>query len=108
MTRDDDADRVAAVRRANGPSLAHISKPTRLLAVRDGFGVGDPAQHLPDLLLKGRSARVQRQVEHAPSAVEVLVELSACQEQHRVGVVAVAGRLRAGVVGPPDRLQTGV
>ena len=75
VTRHDDRDRVAPVRRTDRPRLAAVAETLGLFAVGDRFAVRNRPQRRPRPALEGRSDGIERHVERAPSALEVLVEL---------------------------------
>src|SRR4029077_1871438 len=75
VTRHDDRDRVAPVRRTDRPRLATVAETLGLFAVRDRFAVRNRPQGRPRPALEGRSDGIERHVERAPSTLEVLVEL---------------------------------
>ena len=75
VTRHDDRDRVASVRRSDRTSFAAVTEARRLLAVADRLAVRDRSQRGPRSLLEVGADRIERDIERGPFAVEVLGEL---------------------------------
>src|SRR4051812_33948328 len=84
VTRDDDRDRVAAHRRADGADGLRGAYATGQLGIADGLAEPDGAERLPDPKLELGAAEGQRQVELPPASREELGELRGGRAERRV------------------------
>ena len=86
MAGYDNGDRIRAVRRANSAKSLRLADPTGKLGVAPRLAIGNLEKRIPDLLLEGRPAEVQRQLEFAPLCVEILLDLAGRLAEQRAGV----------------------
>lgn len=84
MARDDDGDLVLAVDAAERAHGAGRSDAARHVAVRARLAVGDLAERLPRGELERGAALLQRQIELAARAGEVLAQLLRRAAQDRM------------------------
>src|SRR6202011_1467805 len=71
----DDANRVRAIRGAEGPSRGWDAERSGLLSVSGGAAERDAGQRSPGSDLESGALEVERDVERRPSAGKVFVEL---------------------------------
>jgi 4-hydroxy-3-methylbut-2-en-1-yl diphosphate reductase len=83
---DYDGDGIRAVRRADRAKSLGRADGAGKLGIAPRLAIGDLEKRVPDLLLEGRPAEVQRQLECAPPSGEILIELGGCLADHGVGV----------------------
>src|SRR5690606_7383901 len=91
VTRDDDRDRVAAVREANGPHGLRLADRARDVGIGRRPSVAHIEQRVPDPPLERRSLERERHVELPPLAREVLAKLPG-DGLERPGVLVRVGR----------------
>src|SRR5690606_40753610 len=75
MARDDDRDRVSAVRETDRPDAPRMTDCPGDVRVRRRAAVADFEQRVPHPTLERRALRRERHVELAPDAGEVLAKL---------------------------------
>ena len=115
MARHDQADRVAPNRRAHRTNCFWVIDLLTDLAVTGGLAVRNFQQRLPHRLLEcGAAVQIQRDIERAALAREILLELTRCVHQYRMhpivwpGRWAVHGVWPVGLVDEPDAGQAEV
>ena len=96
----DDADRVLAVGSPDGSGLVRVPEEPRLLAVRGRLAVGDGGQGAPGLHLERGAVKVERQVERAPPAGEVLAQLRRRRAGARTWSASSATSIGHGILRP--------
>src|SRR5579871_2891761 len=84
VARDDDRDRIGAVRQPDRAARRRVPEAARQFAIRNGLAVWDEAQLAPDALLKIGARRPERQIKAFESAGEERAQLP-----HRFAEVAV-------------------
>ena len=83
MTRHDDRNRIAPVRRAHGPHGGGLAQVASHGAVGGRGAVRNAQQYVPDAALELRPRRFDRQIEFASRPREVLVELEVRPREDR-------------------------
>jgi hypothetical protein len=86
VTRDDDGAGIRAVRRAHRAKGLGLANRAGKLGIAARFAVGDRDKRVPDPLLEGGPAEIQRQLECAPPCVEILLELAGRKAEQGDGV----------------------
>ncbi len=74
MAGNEDRDRIAAVRRADGTHRGRPAHASRDLRIADRLAIGNSAERVPDARLEWRADRRERQVERNALAREVRIE----------------------------------
>src|SRR5207244_9656656 len=90
MTRDDDRNRVLAVRETDGACRVLVPEEFGECAVARGRAIGDLPQGVPDAVLERRAEGFERQVEIRATTREIFLELLARACEH-VGGRAFSG-----------------
>src|SRR5262249_18831006 len=75
MARNDDRNRICAVRRSHGTNRPRLADPSSEILVRNRCAVRNILQLFPNRLLKIRSFRDQRQRKSLAVAREILAQL---------------------------------
>src|SRR2546426_10715659 len=83
MTRDDDWNRVLAVRETDGARRVLVPEEFGECAVARGRAIGNLPQGVPYAVLERRAESFERQVKGRASACEVFLELLARAGEHR-------------------------
>src|SRR5690606_1501745 len=94
MAGNDHRDGVAAIRKTDGAHGVGIAESPRDLAVAHRAAIGNLAQRIPHALLEGRAFGCQRQVELAPLAAEIFLQLANHLREPLRPFLAIRGRLR--------------
>jgi hypothetical protein len=108
VARRHNRDRIASVRSANSAHRPRTADLLRDLGVTSRFAEWDRQERVPDIALKPRPRKLQRQRKYRPRAGEILLELARGLDEHRmIGVLRddVQRHAPRSIVFPQDRGQ---